>query len=66
MTGVILHSHVSYKEIQARTCCGPLFSSVKLGDQAGQGRLVLADLVSIVRFEVLTLVPLPYARKVPL
>jgi len=26
---VTLHSHVHYKEIWARTCCGPLFSSVK-------------------------------------
>ena len=29
MTGVTLHGHVHYKEIQARTCSGPLFSSVK-------------------------------------
>ena len=28
-TGVTLHSRVRYKEIQAHTCCGPLFSSVK-------------------------------------
>ena len=27
--GVTLHSHVFCKELQARTCCGPLFSSVK-------------------------------------
>ena len=29
MTGVTSHRHDRYKEIQARTCCGPLFSSVK-------------------------------------
>ena len=29
MTGVALHSHVHHTEIQARTCSGPLFSSVK-------------------------------------
>ena len=29
MTGVTLHSHVHYKEIKARTCSGPLFSSVQ-------------------------------------
>jgi len=29
MTGVTLHSHVHYKEISARTCSGPLISSVK-------------------------------------
>ena len=29
MTGVTLHSHVHYTEIYARTCSGPLFSSVK-------------------------------------
>ena len=30
MTGVTLHSHVRYKDINVRTCCGPLFSSVDL------------------------------------
>ena len=30
MTGVTLHSHVRYKETQARICCVPLFS-VKRG-----------------------------------
>ena len=29
MTGVTLHSQVHYKEVQARTCSGPLFSSAK-------------------------------------
>jgi hypothetical protein len=29
MATVTLHSHVRYKEIQARTCYGPLFSSVR-------------------------------------
>ena len=29
MTAVTLHSHVRYKAIEVRTCCGPLFSSVK-------------------------------------
>ena len=28
-TGVTLHSHVHHKEIQARTCSGTLFASVK-------------------------------------
>jgi len=38
MTGVTLHSHVRYKEIQARTCCGPLFSSVKPLPESKTGR----------------------------
>ena len=29
MTRMTLYSHVRYEEIQARTCCRPLFSSVK-------------------------------------
>ena len=32
ITGVTLHSHVHYKEIYARTCSGPLRSSVKPHD----------------------------------
>ena len=48
MTGLTLHRHIRSEEIQARTCCGPLFSSAKPYSHTVLTWQVLGDADSIV------------------